>query len=300
MNVSIQDTYNLGWKIGAVISGFARRSILRTYQLERRTVAQDLIEFDRKLSYLFTGKPARDAADETGISMQEFKELYRKKGLFTAGLAVDYGASVLVAKPGGLAGNGLNDEPNGPCKAIGKQELAMNIPLGKRFPSHQVLGQSDARPWQFAQRLPSDGRFRIILFAGNLNKLQWQRVQKFGADISAPNSILRRYTPSNRLNDAIIDVLMIHSAPRKDIELLALHEVFHPFDAKRGWNYEKVFVDDESYHQGHGEAYRNYGVDRERGCVVITRPDQYVGWIGELEDVREIECYFSGFLIPQA
>ena len=49
------------------------------------------------------------------------------------------------------------------------------------------------------------------------------------------------------------------------------------------------------------EAYKHYGVDREMGCVVITRPDQYVGYIGELEgaDVDGVEAYFKGVFAEQ-
>lgn len=43
MNVSMQDCYNLGWKIGLVCNGVAKREILETYQSERRRVAQDLV-----------------------------------------------------------------------------------------------------------------------------------------------------------------------------------------------------------------------------------------------------------------
>ncbi len=39
----------------------------------------------------------------------------------------------------------------------------------------------------------------------------------------------------------------------------------------------RSFVDDVSYHEGHGEAYKSYGVDEEKGCIVIAWPDQYVG-----------------------
>lgn len=301
MNVSMQDTYNLGWKIGAVVNGIAQPSILKTYEMERRTIAQDLIAFDHKISRLFSGRPAKDAADSNGISLEEFKQAHRKGNMFASGLAVDYGASILIAKPEVSATNS-NEYKNGSNRSnmIRNQELAVNIPLGKRFPSFQVLNQSDARAQQFAHYLRSDGRFRVVLFAGNLtNREQWERVQKFGDEIARPDSFLGRFTPSNKPSDSVIEVLTIHSGPRIEIELLDLHAVFHPFDEKRGWDYEKVLVDDVSYHDGHGEAYRNYGVDRERGCVVIIRPDQYVAWIGELENVHDIDCYFSGFLIPQ-
>ena len=304
MNVSMQDTYNLGWKIGLVVKHLAKRSILRTYQSERRELAQDLIAFDHRLSRLFSGRPAKDAADETGISMAEFKDTIEKGNMFTSGVAVNYGASILVAKSGDSADQG-NDIDDGPKvkdtnKLVGKPELARNIKMGMRLPSFQVLNQSDARPWQFGQILKSDGRFRIVVFAGNLkNKKQWQRVQSFGDSLAKPKSVIHRYTPSAERLDSVIEILMIHSAPRQEMELLDLHEIFHPFDERRGWDYEKVFVDDQSYHEGHGEAYKNYGVDKERGCVVIARPDQHVGWIGEMEDMEAVDRYFSDVLIPQ-
>ena len=304
MNVSMQDTYNLGWKIGLVVKGLAKRSILRTYQSERRRVAQDLINFDRRFSRLFSGRPARDAADEAGISMAEFKVAFEKGNMFASGLAVDYGASILVAKPGDSADQGdgtdVDTVTNSTDRVVGKQELASNIKLGMRFPSFQVLNQSDARPWHFGQFLKSDGRFRIIILAGNLrDEKQWKRLEDFGDLLAKPDSVIRRYTPSEKPIDSVIEILVIHSALRQEVELLDIHEIFHPFDEKRGWDYEKVFVDDLSYHQGHGEAYKNYGVDKERGCVVIARPDQYVGWIGEIEDVEDIDRYFSEVLIPQ-
>ena len=40
------------------------------------------------------------------------------------------------------------------------------------------------------------------------------------------------------------------------------------------------------------------GVNKTRGCVVVTRPDQYVGYVGELEDGADLEAYFSNVLVP--
>ena len=53
MNVSLQDGYNIGWKLGAVLTGKARPSLLETYVQERQKVAVDLVEFDRYFSKLF-------------------------------------------------------------------------------------------------------------------------------------------------------------------------------------------------------------------------------------------------------
>lgn len=243
MNVSMQDAYNLGWKIGLVVNGIAKRSILKTYQSERRRVAQDLIAFDHRFSRLFSGRPAKDAADEAGISMSEFKDAFEKGNMFASGLAVDYGASVLVAKAedsadqrdGTDVGPQTNGHTNGVGKVVGKQELASNIKMGMRFPSFQVLNQADARPWQFAKFLKSDGRFRVILFAGNLkNTQQFERVQAFGEQLAKPDSFIHRHTPPTKRIDSVIEIFVIHSAPRREVEFLDLHEIFHPFDEKKG------------------------------------------------------------------
>ena len=298
MNVSMQDTYNLTWKIALVLQGFAQRAILKTYQSERRRIAQELIEFDHKFSRLFSGRPAKDAADEAGISLEEFKSVWQKGGMFASGLSVDYGASMLVGKAEEEDSRDDGGGDDGKKRAaIGKQEVAEGIRLGMRFASHQVLNQSDGGPWQMGRRLHSDGRFRVILFAGNiLESRQRQRVDAFCEGVA---STLRRFTPKERSIDTVIELLTVHAAPRKEVELLDLPDILHPFDEETGWDYDKVFVDDVSYHDGHGEAYKNYGVDRVKGCVVALRPDQHVGWMGELEDGAGLERYFEGILIAQ-
>ena len=104
--------------------------------------------------------------------MAEFKAVFSKGAMFASGLSVDYGASMLVPKPGDLKmqrdGSGIDAEMNEGHLVIGKPDSASKIGLGMRIPSFQALNQSDARPWQFAHFLISDGRFRIILFAGNI------------------------------------------------------------------------------------------------------------------------------------
>lgn len=281
MNVSMQDTYNLGWKVALVAKGVARREILGTYESERREVARQLIDFDHRFSRLFSGRPAKDILDAEGVSMEVFKDVFLKGSLFASGLSVDYDESMLVAKAGT------------------RQTLATGIPVGMRFNSFKVLNQADARPRHFQELLRSDGRFRVVLFAGDvLSAAQKTRVDAFCARLDAPESFLRRATPKGAAVDSVIEVLTVHASKRVETELLRdFPAVLHPFDARLGWDYHKVFVDDESYHEGFGDAYGNYGVDRATGCVVAVRPDQYVGWVGALEDFDGLEAYFKGCLV---
>ncbi|KAH7384996.1 FAD binding domain protein [Cadophora sp. MPI-SDFR-AT-0126] len=303
MNVSMQDTFNLGWKIAAVVNGTANRSILKTYQSERRRIAQDLIAFDHKFSRLFSGRPAKDVMDEAGISMDEFKDAFVKGNMFASGVAVDYGASVIVAKEGDAQeqGDGTDVGLGNSKRVIGNQALAKNIKIGMRMPSFQVLNQADARPWQFQEMLKSDGRWRIVLFAGDVSTAkQMERVTNLGTILSDPKSFIKRFTPVGEKIDSVIEILTIHSAKRAETELHSFPDIFHPFDQRDGWDYWKVFVDDVSYHEGYGNAYENYGVDRMDGCVVILRPDQYVAWVGALEDTEAMDQYFSGFMVAKS
>ncbi|KAI4214688.1 MAG: hypothetical protein LQ351_002761 [Letrouitia transgressa] len=304
MNVSMQDAFNLGWKIALVIKGLAKRSVLKTYQSERRRVAQDLIALDHQLSRIYSRSLRDDINYRSSIS--ELKEAIEMSKMFASGISVEYGASILTTKPESWKeeegdGTGVGSKGIPTRMLIGRQDLAENIKIGMRFPSFQILNQSDARPWQFCHFLKSDGRFRIVVFAGNLkNNSQWQRVQELAQKFANVHSFLRQFTPPAAPLDSVIEIFTIHSAPRREVELLDLHDIYHTYDGKRGWEYDKVFVDDESYHEGHGHAYEHYGVDKERGCVIILRPDQHVGWIGELEDIQGMDQYFSEILIPQS
>lgn len=83
MNVSMGDTYNLGWKLGLVCKKLLRPEVLDTYELERRQIARQLIAFDHKFSRLFSGRPATDGSGE-GSSMSEFQEAFREAQLVSS------------------------------------------------------------------------------------------------------------------------------------------------------------------------------------------------------------------------
>ena len=48
MNVSMQDAFNLGWKLAAVLRGRCAPKLLHTYSAERQAIAKELIDFDRE------------------------------------------------------------------------------------------------------------------------------------------------------------------------------------------------------------------------------------------------------------
>ncbi|KAM5354669.1 hypothetical protein ACJ41O_001316 [Fusarium nematophilum] len=286
MNVSMQDSFNLGWKVANVVKGLANRSILKTYESERKGIAKALIDFDHKFSRLFSGRPAKDIMDEEGISMDAFKEAFEKGNMFASGIAVDYEKSNIVSKPASTSDASL-------------QALASEVKLGMRMPSVKVLNQSDARPWHLQELLRSNGTWRVILFPGNISHdRQKSRMNSLCDKLSSPSSFLKRFTPPSARYDSVIEVLTVHASKRHDHDIFDFPEVLRPYHEVDGWDYNKIFVDDQSYHEGHGKLYETFGISPE-GCVVIVRPDQYVSYVGELDDYEALDGFFSGFLIPQ-
>jgi phenol 2-monooxygenase len=154
--------FNLGWKIAAVLNGTSDRSIPQ--DLPVRTSTNSSRSHSLRPQVLM---------DEAGISMDEFKDAFEKGNLFASGGAVDYGASLIVAKAGDAAeqGDGTDvSQKQKSLRVVGKQELASNVKIGMRMPSFKVSNHSDARPWHFQERLKSDGRWRLVVFAGDISK----------------------------------------------------------------------------------------------------------------------------------
>lgn len=181
-----------------------------------------------------------------------------------------------------------------------KQELAAEIKVGMRIPSHKVLNQADARPWHLQELLRSDGRWRIIIFPGDLGIPEnLARLTNLCEKLDNKNSFLRRFTPQDLPVDSVIEVLTVHAASRESVELLDLPQILHPFTDIAGHDYWKVFVDDQSYHESHGNAYKSYGICSNRGAIVIIRPDQYVSWVGESNDYDSMDRFFSAFMKVQ-
>ena len=323
MNVSMQDAYNLGWKVAGAVKGLWGREVLKTYQSERRRIAQDLIDFDHRFSRLFSGRPAKDVMDEEGISMEVFKEAFEKGNMFASGVAVDYGASSIVAKAGDSAEQGDGTVVLAKVKTgdrvISKQDLATDVRVGMRMPSFKVLNQADARPWHFQELLSSNGTWRVVVFPGDIRpEAVKKRLAALGEKLGAQDSFLKKYTPRGQKYDSIIELLTVHKAPRTEATMFDFPEVFRPWGESEGWDYWKIFVDDavslsvgycsriamltttQSYHEGNNEAYKNYGIDPSVGCSVIIRPDQYVSWVGEWDDYEAMNKFFGGFMLEQS
>jgi phenol 2-monooxygenase len=273
MNVSMQDGFNLGWKLAAVLEGRSAPSLLSTYSAERQAVAADLIEFDRFWS-AFVTQPIVDPAHPElgGITPDEMRDEFARQGRYTAGLATRYTPSVLTGAPT-------------------HQAAATGFEIGTRFHSAPVVRLADAKRMQLGHTHRADGRWRVYAFAdgsgeGLLDLARWL------AD--APDSPLRRVTPPGADLDAVIDVHGIfqedhHAAP----EVTTLPEVLRPHTGPLGLpDWEKAWAVDPA-----ADIFATRAISRD-GAIVVVRPDQYVASVLPLGARAELAQYFAGVLLP--
>lgn len=257
MNVSMADAWNLGWKLGTVLRGTARPEILRTYSTERQTVARQLIEFDKEFAALFSD---RDAEPE------KFQHYFREQGRYTAGVAVRYGPSLLTGEPV-------------------HQGLAAGFPVGMRFHSAPVVRLADAKPMQLGHAARADGAWRLYVFADR---------SRAGLDALCATlpGLLARFTPEGAEPDSVIDVRAVLQQGHRDLSVADLPPVLLPRKGRFGLtDYEKVFCPDPAQ-----DLFDLRGVDRDRGCVVVVRPDQYVAQVLPLDG--DLAGFLGRVLLP--
>ncbi|KAG4411042.1 hypothetical protein IFR04_015817 [Cadophora malorum] len=277
MNVSLQDGFNIGWKLAAVLQGRAPPSLLKTYNIERERVAADLISFDRSWSKLFSSQ-----TDGTnGHTAQYFSEQFIKGGKYTAGLTARYDDSIITSSESS------------------RSDLAKGLTVGMRFPSAQVVRFCDAKAMQLVRALPADGRWRIIIFAGSVGDERGvERLVKLASFLASEKSPVRRFTLPNADIDSFIEPIVIFHGKRVEMEQEQIPEYFWPVTGKWGMrDLHKTFVDDESYNSGHGHAYEKYGIDAKEGAVAVVRPDQYVSLVTSLDDHEGLSRFFEGFAV---
>ncbi len=275
MNVSMQDTFNLGWKLSAVLAGRAPASLLHTYSAERQAIAKNLIDFDREWANLLheASKPG------TAITAAEVQRYFVQHGRYTAGTATVYTPALLTGE-------------------ATHQALAKGFHIGARFHSAPVIRLADAKPMHLGHAVTADGRFRLFAFAGAGEPGPGGALARLCAYLSDdPSSPVRRFTPKGADIDAVIDLRAVFQQNHRDLSPEQLPALLLPRTGKFGLkDYEKVFCADARSE----DIFEARGIERTRGALVIVRPDQHVGHVLPLDDHDGLAAYFNGFLTPAA
>ncbi|GLY19521.1 phenol 2-monooxygenase [Kineosporia sp. NBRC 101677] len=264
MNVSIQDGWNIAWKLGHVLEGRAQESLLQTYSAERQVVAQNLIAFDKEWSTLMA-TPAEQMPDPSLL-----ETFYVQTFEFPAGFMTQYEPSVLTAE---------NTH----------QDLALGCPIGKRFKSAIVHRVSDTTPIHLGHHARADGRWRIYVFADESRPGSGAAHQFAGWLADDPASPVRAHTPQHLDLDAWFDVKIVYQQQFGEIDLRRVPAVFKPDRGRfRITDWEKVHATGEEH-----DIFTERRISRD-GALVVVRPDQYVANVLPLTAHDELSAFFAG------
>jgi phenol 2-monooxygenase len=281
MNVSMQDGFNLGWKLASVLLGRCAPVILHSYSEERQTIANELIEFDRKFARMFSAAPKDPSnADSEGVDPEEFQSYFVKQARFTAGTATQYRPSMFFA------------ETKYPY-------LAKGVTIGARFHSAPVIRLADAKWMHLGHTVKADGRWRVFAFAGaekpTAASSRLVGLCTFLAE--SADSPIRRYTPPGADIDSVIDVRAIFQQYHRDLRIEDMPPLLLPRKGRYGLrDYEKIFSGNTKSWPG---IFQQRGIDNGRGCMIVVRPDQYVAHILPLDAHQELAAYFDAFMVRQ-
>ncbi len=263
MNVSIQDGWNLAWKLGYVLDGRSPDTLLRSYSDERQEIAQNLIDFDKIWSTMMAKRP------EEFASATELEDFYVNANEFPAGFMTQYHSPTLTG-------------------ATAHQELASGYPIGKRFKSAPTVRVADATPVHIGHHHRADGKYRIYVFA-DAERVELTRWSKWMS--TSDRSPLRLFDAAEADVDSTFDIKVIYQQPHREVDISEVPKVFLPPSGPfQLTDYEKVYATFPE-----DDIFELRGVSRE-GAVVVVRPDQYVAHILPLSAPDELSEFLAGFL----
>ncbi|MDN3273441.1 FAD-binding monooxygenase [Frankia sp. RB7] len=275
MNVSMQDAFNLGWKLAAVLRKQSAPSLLHSYSAERQAVAKELIDFDREWAGILAS-----AAKAGGADAAKTQDYFVRHGRYTAGTATHYPPSILTG-------------------AASHQHLAQGLVIGTRFHSAPVIRLGDAKPVHLGHAGQADGRFRIYAFSPAENPAKASSAIRALCNFLAESrqSPIRRYTPVGADVDGAIDLRAVFQQDHRELAIEDMPPMLLPSKGRYGlYDYEKMFCPDLK--SGH-DIFSMRGIDRKAGCMVVVRPDQYVAQVLPLNDFAALAAYFDGFMLQQ-
>lgn len=297
MNTAFLDAQNLAWKIHLVESGFARRELLKTYETERRNVAETLLDFDNRYAKLFSQRPPAanevDAASDSTHSDNAFIKTFKESCEFTSGYGVAYGP------------NSLNWSPEHSAQSSLIHPAGTKLRTGRIFTNADVTRVVDANIVHLEQEVPLNGSFRIFVFAGDV-KSNRQALTDFASGLSHAKSFYSVYTrrdidsvsyfEQHNPHSHFFTLCTIFAAKRREIDIAS--DVPNPLARYR----DHIYADDRWDRRAPdamASAHAKMGLDEKTGGVVVVRPDGYVAVVVKLEPgsgtVGALNDYFSAF-----
>ena len=93
----------------------------------------------------------------------------------------------------------------------------------------------------------------------------------------------------------MIDLRAVFRQAHRELAIEAMPALLMPRKGRYGLrDYEKMFCPDLK--SGH-DIFAMRGINRDTGCMVVVRPDQYIAHVLPLDAYAELAAFFDGFMM---
>lgn len=128
-------------------------------------------------------------------------------GGFTSGIGVHYSPSAIVD--------------------IKHQQCAESLVIGQRMIPQVFVRAADTRPVEIQDLLPSNARFKILFFVGDLSGTKITELSLLAEELGKPSSVLLKYSAGGKIS-TVFDVITIATGKKDDINFLLVPAFFRP------------------------------------------------------------------------
>lgn len=300
MNTAFHDALNLAWKIHHVEAGFANRSILQSYETERKRIAEDLLNFDAKYAALFSQRAPSSSAvgaaseDNSDSDVNEFVEVFKSSAEFTSGYGIAYGS------------NEFNWSSEHSAQSYLFNPKGSTLRTGRVMPTANVTRVVDANKVQLEQEIPLNGSFRIFIFAGAPLATK-KAVSDFASNLQKKRSFYSTferediasvsYHERNNPHSRFFSICTTFAAPHVEI---SIPKLLPPVLARYS---DHVYADDvwdARVPESKASAHAKMGLNAQEGGVIVVRPDGHIGCVVRLVEgsgtVDALNDYFGAFV----
>ncbi|KAI2619143.1 FAD binding domain-containing protein [Hypoxylon sp. NC1633] len=291
MNTSMHDSWNLAWKLNLATRGLAKPVLLESYEMERRKIAHDLINFDYEHANKLAGGDAKELAEN-----------FRTNVRFISGVGVEYDQNVL----------------NQSAKRTGGE-----LRPGCLVPPAKVTRYIDANPIDVQLDIPMLGQFRVYFFVPDIHN-SMPFLQTFCTGLTRQDSLFRKLSQAAAVSYAekprtptsedvyiraerytsvseLTTFGLITTMDKARVEIQDLPPLF----ARSAWTF---YLDNVPYLDTRRQTCTSKWVgtlQKDEVAVVVLRPDGYVGSISRwdslgvnagLDAAEWLNSYYDGFL----
>ncbi|KAH7050522.1 FAD binding domain-containing protein [Linnemannia elongata] len=283
LNMGLQDSYNLAWKITMVLKGTAPLSLIDSYNDERTPIADEIIQLSSKNLNFF-------------VSESYWFFQARKFGLALLSYLMPY----LPTGSGGptFAMLGLRYYKNSLNKEHPTHHYAPTAPasIGRRAPDDVVYPLAvESSPLRLYNLMDTLGAFQILVFTAD------RQVQELGLEAALftdvehyQRSWLARWPGTG--TGATTGVKASQASPQFMVYIIShpgLDATVGDKNLKKKPGYGKIYLDSKG-----GDLHRRYGIT-SKGGIVVVRPDTHVSYRVESIDKAawvDVDKYFESIL----